>query len=182
LLKTAVKKVISFILLVCLFFNLSGYHLFFYLRKQELKADMKEILRSSLMNKDIQQFILPLNNKGLVADIEWEGKEEFRMNGEMYDVVEKRIEDGKMIIRCISDTKETSLIKDYEKTCKDDFSNFPSRHKSALLLKLVSSLYVSPSVNDPFFCNIPLVKYMPICYRIILPIPPDILIPPPKVA
>ena len=136
------KKIIAFILLVCLFFNLSGYHLFFYLRKQELKADMKEFLRSSATSKDIEQFIFPLD-KDLVAGAEWEGKNEFRLNGEMYDVVEKRIEDNKIIIRCISDKKETALLKNYEKINHEG----NSKSRSALLLKLLDSSYL-PEINN----------------------------------
>ena len=142
---------------------------------------MKEFLSSSAMSKDIEQFIFPLD-KDLIAGVEWEGENEFRLNGEMYDVVEKRMEDNKMIIRCISDRKETQLIKDYEKTSKDDFNNFPSRHKSVQLLKLVCSLYVNPFANNSFYYNEPRLKHRPVYYRIIPSISPDILIPPPKSA
>jgi hypothetical protein len=176
-----VKKIIAFILLLSLFFNLSGYYLFFYLRKQELKADMKEMLRSSKISKDIEQFIFPLNNENLVRNPQWEGDDEFRLNGDMYDVVEKRVEGNNIIVRCISDKKETQLLKDYEKTTKDDFSNSSSRHKSILLLKLAGSLYINQFVNETFYYKTPLIKHGPVCCRTIPTISPDILIPPPKV-
>jgi len=169
------KKIIAFILLVCLFFNLSGYHLFFYLRKQELKTDMKEFLRSSAINKDIEQFVFSLD-KDLVAGVEWEGENEFRLNGEMYDVVEKKVEDNKIVIRCISDKKETALLKKYEKINHED----NSKSRSALLVKLISSFYLSVANNVICINNNLALLHISFQQEIISSFRHDVLTPPPQ--
>jgi hypothetical protein len=143
---------------------------------------MKKILLLHNDNKDEELFVFPLNDKKALEKLDWEGNDEFKLNGEMYDVVEKRVENNNIIIRCISDKKETRLVKDYEKTNKDDFGNLPCSHKSSQLLKLVCSLYVNPFSNNSFYYNKPLIKHRPVYYRIIPSISPDILIPPPKSA
>ena len=45
-----------------------------------------------------------------MQNLHWEGNDEFSFDGQMYDVVEKKIEDGKIMIRCIADKKETALV------------------------------------------------------------------------
>ena len=77
--------------------------------------------------------------------LQWEGDNEFRYQGEMYDVIDKKVENGKLHIRCISDKKETSLVKNYRKMSRDDFDG-SSKKRSSLLLKLFSSFY-TPAVN-----------------------------------
>jgi len=136
---------------------------------------MKEFLSSSAMNKDIEQFIFPLD-KDLIACVEWEGENEFRLNGEMYDVIEKKVQGDKLIICCISDKKETGLLKNYEKMNKEG----NSKSKSALLLKLIGSSYLSEINNNVFIKNIPALPHILFQSEIVSSWHYDVPTPPPQ--
>ena len=81
--------------------------------------------------------------------IEWENDNEFSYKGAMYDVIEKKYEDGKLIIRCIDDNKETELTRKYQDIAGNDFGNSPKT--KAILLKLINSLYTM-SQSDALAC------------------------------
>lgn len=80
------------------------------------------------------------------ALLQWEGDNEFRFRGEMYDLIDQKVENGKVHIRCISDKKETSLVKNYRKMTSDDFGG-SSKKRAALLLKLIATFY-TPATNS----------------------------------
>ena len=84
-----------------------------------------------------------MDDKKTIAQLEGEG-DEFSLNGEMYDIIEKKIVNGKLVIRCISDRKETAMIKKYQKLNKEN----NSKSKSALLLKLVSGSYLAATNSE----------------------------------
>jgi hypothetical protein len=92
--------------------------------------------------------VFSLNDKYAMRRLKWEGNDEFNFDGQMYDVIEKKIGNDKLIIRCISDRKETALIKKYEKM--NDENN--SKNKSALLLKLINVSYL-PAKNIELFIS-----------------------------
>jgi hypothetical protein len=146
------KKLIAILLASSLLLNIIGYQLIFHLRKAELKAEMKKFLRLQPRFEDQTVFIFSLDNKKAIAQLEWEGDDEFMLRGEMYDVIEKKIADGKLIIRCISDEKETSLIKKYEALNNDMNGNSP-QSRSITLLKLFNSFYL-PVANSFCFASV----------------------------
>jgi hypothetical protein len=51
-----------------------------------------------------------LNDQASMKQLHWEGDDEFSLNGEMYDVVQKKVEGNKLIIRALADEKETALL------------------------------------------------------------------------
>ena len=137
---------------------------------------MKKALRLQANSEDETNFVYSLDDKKSIEQLEWESNDEFSLNGEMYDVIERKIENNKLIIRCISDKKETALIKKYEKINNEN----NSKSKSVLLLKLVSSSYL-PTTNTEL-----LIKCKPvpsiIYFRsdIVSSQPLDVLTPPPQ--
>jgi hypothetical protein len=175
--KTALKKLVAILSLCCLFLNIIGYHVIFYIRQAEIKTEMKKLLLQEKSNKEQTILIFSLNDENCISKLEWEDDEEFRLNGEMYDVVEKKIEDGKLIIRCISDKKETALISKFEKMNKEN----NSKSKSALLIKLISSTYL-PAENTEQFKKVISVPSTIDLQSKIISRAHDVLTPPPQVS
>ena len=136
------RKLFAIFLLASLTFYITGYHFYFYLRQWQIKTAVKKQLRYDAIHENSEQFVFSLTEKKGEAKPEWEGDDEFRLNGEMYDVLEKRIENGKIFVRCISDKKETELIKKYEDISKNDFGG-SSKTGTILLLKLIHNFYVT---------------------------------------
>jgi hypothetical protein len=129
-----VRKLTSILLLTCLCFTLLGYHLIFNHQLSAVKSEMKAFLKSQKDYKDVVQ--LSLNEKES-KQVYWENENEFRYNGEMYDVIEKKIKGNQIVIRCIPDKKETALLNEYQKNNKSKSSNLT-------LLQLITAPYVLP--------------------------------------
>ena len=62
--------------------------------------------------KDVIQLVFASEN---FEKLGWEGEHEFRYNGEMFDVVEKKMDQDTLRILCIPDKKEDHLLADYQK-------------------------------------------------------------------
>jgi len=136
-----VKKLTSILLLLCLFLVLFGYHLVFYFQVAAAKTEMMAFLKNQEGHKDVVQFCF---DNSEAKQLVWEEEHEFRFNGEMYDVVEKEQKDGRLIIRCIADTKETTLIKDYLRNNR--------RRNSTAFIQLITIPFVlsfEHAINPP---------------------------------
>ena len=92
---------------------------------------MKAFLKTTA-HKDVETIVL-----SSTTAVEWENESEFRYNNEMYDVIEKNADGHQKIIRCISDKKETALLKAFQKATKQS-----SKQKTNLLSKLISIQFV----------------------------------------
>jgi len=176
--KPPLKKLASILLLLCLLLNIVGYHIIFHLRQAEIKGEMKKFLRMKANSGDEIDFVFSLNDKKAISKLEWEENDEFRFNGQMYDLIEKRIERNKLILRCISDDKETCLMKKFAKMNTEN----NSKGKLALLLQLFSSSYLPTSNTE-----MP-IRYKPVPSIIHFQADPfssqvrDVLTPPPQVS
>lgn len=171
------RKLVVILIISCLFINIIGYHIIFYFWQQEIKLEMKKRVLAQPANKDENDFIFSLNDKAAITKLEWENDDEFSFNGEMYDVIETKIENNTLLIRSLSDKRETALIKKYAGINNEN----NSKSKSALLLKLISNSYLFTPVSNSL-AQVP-VKPSRILFQsqIIPSIISDVLTPPPQV-
>ena len=157
------KKLIVIFLAACLLLDFTGYHIIFCLRQEAVKAEMKEAIRTQTYSEDETDFIFSLNDKQGIKQLDWEGDDEFSFNGEMYDVIEKKTENGKRLIRAIADQQETALLKN----AKDHWDQNEKSNKAAdelyhLLQSLFHSsgteefVFIKPSVNKISFISLQL--------------------------
>jgi len=140
------KKLFAILLIAGFSVQITGYHLLFYFRQADIKKSVKKRLHHNLDRENTEEFVFSLAGKKGSDMPEWEGNDEFRLNGEMYDVIEKKIENGKLFVRCISDKKETELINRYKDITKDDFGGL-SKKRASLLLTLSSIFYAPVSIS-----------------------------------
>jgi hypothetical protein len=107
---------------------------------------MKRAIRMQAKSEEENDFVFLLSDKNAMKQLNWDGDDEFSLNGEMYDVIETRIENNKIIIRTLADKKETTLLKKYATMNRKN----SSKNNSSLLLKLVSSSYIVTSNTTIF--------------------------------
>lgn len=98
---------------------------------------MKDFLAGQKNHKDLVEF--SFSEKEL-SRLQWEDANEFRYNGKMYDVIEKKKEGQKIVICCISDEKETALLEEYQKKQGHD-------HTTASILQLMTTAFLFSSYN-----------------------------------
>ena len=80
---------------------------------------MKEFVLSHTAKNELIQIDVTANKKNIV----WEDDKEFKLGGKMYDVVSKEIVNGKQIVYCVDDEKETELIAKYNASQKKNNSD-----------------------------------------------------------
>lgn len=131
---------------------------------------MKAFLKSEARHKDVVELSFSAKE---VKELEWENGHEFRYQNEMYDVIGQETKNGRLVIRCIPDKKETALLIQYRNTNK-------RRHSESLAVQLITIQFVLPadySVDLPekiienYFCDHSFALHDP---------PAFIVIPPPK--
>ena len=111
---------------------------------------MKAFLRDQENHKDVVELSF---SKKEAEQLEWEEEMEFNYKGEMYDVVEKKVEGNRVTVRCIPDTKEDALLLDYQKnTGRHSSNSFIGQLITAPFILPPSNLLAPPScvLNDAF--------------------------------
>ena len=78
------------------------------------------VIRTQRHTLEESDFVFSPENKNGMAKIEWEGDNEFCLNGEMYDVIERRTAGDKLLIRCLADKKETDLLNKMSDSWKEN--------------------------------------------------------------
>jgi hypothetical protein len=173
------KKIITILLLGCLCLNVTGYHIIFQLHKAALKMAMKRMLRRQANSQDELAFQFPIDAPPSPDGPKWEEEHEFSLRGKMYDVIEKKVKNGKLVVRCISDDRETELIAKYQQVLEKSFGH-RAKKRSASLLKLIISLFTIPATFMPVLFTATLHNEFSI-YRCNLPAAcRDVITPPPR--
>jgi hypothetical protein len=145
-LRTAIKKILAFLLFSCLVLHVIGFYIVFRFHQEMIRKEMKSFLNSNKLNIEITEIEIPLYDGQLDdPDFNREEEGEFSYRGVMYDIIETRQTANSVIFRCIDDKKETDLVKKYKDIGKSDFDNSP-KSKSMIVLNLISSFYTVPSI------------------------------------
>jgi len=141
------KKLLAILLICCFLLNIIGFRIFFYFRQVEVKSEMKKLLR---LNVDIneERFAFFLNDIEALQKLKWKGDDEFSLNGEMYDIIGKKIEDEKIVIRCIRDKEETALVNKLKDNCRE---NEKCNKVVNELFQLLQTLFYNTKSEDTSF-------------------------------
>ena len=123
------------------------------------------------------EFIL-INGKTADPSFVWEDEDEFRYNGSIYDVIEKKVSGDKLQLRCIDDAKETALIKKMETLQKEQHGD-QQKSRAVLLQQLLSLLFFHPYYCEPAAESSVLV-HVNHNYASFTSVATDIVTPPPR--
>ena len=163
----AVRKPIIILLLSSFLLQAGGLWLLMYSRQMALKREMKSRLRFNPNQFDQVVFEFELvKGEPVASSFEWEEEEdEFRYNGSIYDVIDKKITGNILQLRCIDDKKEADIIKKMGDLKKSEQGSnksglIPIQQLLSLLLfyqhngyepaNLISSLYHIDHYSDSF--------------------------------
>jgi hypothetical protein len=149
------RKYLSMITVCLILFNLGGYYVRFGIMQFSIHQEIKQTIRKNLKDSELTLIVVSDREK---SDIRWiENGKEFSLNGEMYDVVRIKIQNGKTSYYCINDVKEEELITSYKKNHKNRESDknvkngimlqfFPKT--TSLLIYNFTSILIYPSFID----------------------------------
>lgn len=158
-----------------------GYHLVFKYRQADIRKEAKRNLRRKVDPSLTEDFSFPLLQTSGEEMPVWVDTHEFTYRGEMYDVIEKKVEGGRMLIRCLNDKKEKELIGIYKDLVKRDFDQ-KSRKKASLLLKLISNGIISGPFIPESVSTASIILLSDNRKQPVLHLSPEVLTPPPQSA
>ena len=136
-----VRKIIAVLLLSSLLITTAGHYLAFRVQLYRLKAEMKRSLRQGRHRKDVLLLCLDAEQ---ARQLRWEDEEEFSWQGELYDVIEKRVDGSKLRITCIADKNEERLLQAYKKSAEKN-----NGWGKGLLVKLITTDFLYTSIELP---------------------------------
>jgi hypothetical protein len=107
------KKITIISFLVLVFLSQAGYYFIYSIQQYYIREEVKEQILAGLPEHYLQAI-------EQTAGIHWEeeGKELY-FNGDLYDVVKTKKENGKTILYCFNDKKEGQLLKEIEQQFKE---------------------------------------------------------------
>jgi hypothetical protein len=107
------RKPLSLLLTLIFLFNIGGYYLWFTVQQKKINEAVELQIRNGLKKEDLTLVIVPQNDENRVTWIK--PAKEFRLNGEMYDVVFSKTEGQSNYYYCIIDSKEKQLIANFHR-------------------------------------------------------------------
>lgn len=98
-------------LLASFLLGLTGAYPIEQFMRLRLRRQAHAWIRSGVRDRDVVTFTFQLQD-GVIADprFTWEEEDEFSLDDEWFDVVDQKVVDGAVVIRCVRDGKEERLI------------------------------------------------------------------------
>lgn len=140
------RKALSILLTFIFLFNIAGYYLWFAVQQKKIKEDVEQQIRKGLSSEDLSVVIVPLNGQN---QLKWiKPAKEFRLNGEMYDVVRSKTNGQNKYYYCIIDNKEKKLIANFHRTHTSK-KEADKRNKNTLNDRFIPKNYFIINTNYP---------------------------------
>lgn len=141
-----IRAVIGIFLVFSMTFALTAYFMSFKARQYQIRKEMKAVLKAGAPDSLHHYFYLD-DIEAVPKDITWIHSKEFRYRGNMYDIISRTEENGRVLLHCIRDVKESGLFAELDRLVELGMSGIPNQQSEKLLLhKLYHSLY-SPSAG-----------------------------------
>lgn len=128
-LKNKYHHLLTWGLFIIFLMNSIGCFIFFEIKRKNIRHEIKHSLLHKLPDS---QLVKVINN-------DYNQKEEFEINGVMYDVMRKEIRNGQVILWCFEDKKETELNRTIESLVKNDMAKSPIKKTQKLLLNFLKT-------------------------------------------
>ena len=114
----------------------------------KIQKEVKQKIRKGLRDEDLSIIVVSVNDE---SEINWiKPQKEFRYKGEMYDVVNIKIENQKKYYYCIWDVKEKQLIANYNKTNNNKQNKERIKRISNILL-FFQVILITNILNSSYF-------------------------------
>lgn len=133
------RKLISILFLLFFFWGIIGFFIHIEIKHSAIKKEIKTALKQSV---PIDNLIVFKFDKKEFDNLTWIKNNEFKFEGKLYDVVNKRIDQNTILVECISDTMEDALFQNLEELVNDDlYHNNHSKKSNSSFVKLLKMPY-----------------------------------------
>lgn len=128
-LKNQFRRLLAGGLFVIFLINSIGCFIYFEIKRKSIRHEIKH----SILHK------LPDSQLVKVINSSYNDKDEFEMNGIMYDVMRQEVRNGQVILWCFEDKKETELNRSIELLVKKDIAKSPIKRTQKLLINFLKT-------------------------------------------
>jgi hypothetical protein len=155
-----IRAVISLLLIFSMIFAFTAYLGIFKWQQFKVRKEIKAAIKAGVPDSLKVQFYLD-ELEANPTQITWIHSKEFRYKGEMYDIVSKQVLNGRVLLSCIHDVKESGLFAALDEMINFQMNADPRQQNSKEnWLKLFHSLYFNQNIDST---ESPL-KYTPLTY------------------
>ena len=121
-----------------------GPYALFQVQQQQLKRQMKRAIKAGVPDAELHRIAFAASRHLRDSErVQWMHEREFRLDGEMYDIVRSEQRGDSIIHHCIRDDEETALFARLDALVREESGSNPAeRGKSASLQRLASLLYL----------------------------------------
>jgi len=127
-------------------------------KKAQVRHEVKEQMVEGMDRAELVEIRLGWAEMG---ELEWEHEKEFEYQGEMYDVVEKRVEGGEMVFLCWPDQQESALNRQLEQLAARALGHDSDhQHHQQLTQRFFNSLFPPQMAPAPHFPSFPSPEYL----------------------
>jgi hypothetical protein len=116
-------------LVVIFLINSIGCFIYFEIKRKSIRHEIKHGILHKLPDSQLVRII----------NDEYNDKDEFELNGVMYDVMRKEVHNGQVILWCFKDKKETELNRSIESLVKKDIANNPIKKTQKILINFLKT-------------------------------------------
>lgn len=131
-----VRKLVSFSLLILLTFQIIGFVGYFEFAHYQLKKEIKSQLKHGVPKDKCVIFDFDAKQ---IKKLVWLEKNEFDLNGNLYDVVRKSNSNGITHLECISDKQEKVLFAKLNQNVSSNLSDDNQHTPVSSLFKLLQT-------------------------------------------
>lgn len=107
------RKLVSYSLFFLFTWQIIGFVGYFEFSHYRLKKEIKTLLKQGVPKDELVYFSF---DQQQLKELVWLKKNEFDLNGNLFDVVRRRTSNGKTHMECISDKQETILFAHLEES------------------------------------------------------------------
>ncbi|MFZ1728998.1 MAG: hypothetical protein WBQ23_05500 [Bacteroidota bacterium] len=135
-------KTLASILLSLLLFQSAGPLFLLQLQQQQIRREMKRVLRSDIPDAELQRFAVEADGSFAGGELEWEDAHEFRYRGVMYDVARSYVNGSQTVYLCVRDDAETAVFAQLDRLVREENGSNPRHHRqSEQILQHVLALF-----------------------------------------
>ncbi len=129
------RKTLASLLIFCVLYQCAGYLFVFEANFLLCRKEMKRAIKAGLDEQELQHFSFTEEE---YEQLDWQHKNEFQLNGVLYDVVRTEKHNGTLELACVNDKQESVLFAHLNEHI-DSFSDLQNDGKSStkVLLKLL---------------------------------------------
>ena len=138
------RKILAILMIGILLAPVLGTLAVFHLYRYQIRKEVTEIIIRGMKEEwvDLAFLSSEINTK-----LKWKHSREFEFEGQMYDIVEQRIEGDTVIYTCYKDDKETRLNQQLDKSVARALGQDPvQKNRNERIANFFKNLYQPASV------------------------------------